>query len=195
MAKNIAIIIGSVRKTRKAHQVAEWVHEQLTPLAEKQGATLELVDLAKYGLPLHDGNPAILMKLKEKGEDGEGHEYPDDKVNAWSQTIRSHDGYVFVTPEYNGSFPSPLKAGLDHIYHEFGGKPALVVSYGGPGRGVSSGQQLVTVLKRLKLNVAEQQVNLEAAARTNPNAPVDNEIRASWSVQDVVTAWESFNKL
>lgn len=196
MAKNIAIIIGSIRKQRKGHQVAEWIHDQLKPLADKQGAALEVVDLAKYQLPIHDGSPAIMTQLKGKGEEGEGQEYPDEKVNAWSRTIRSHDGYVFVTPEYNAGIPSPLKAALDHIYHEFSGKPALIVSYGGPGRGASSGQQLATVLKAFKLNVAEQQVNIAAASRERgPNAPVDDETRASWSVDDVVTAWDSFSKL
>lgn len=196
MAKNIAIIIGSIRKHRKGHEVAGWIHDQIKPLAAKQGANINILDLAKFNLPMHDGSPAIMVKLKQQGEEGYGEEYPDERINAWSQTLRKHDAYIVVSPEYNGGFPAPLKNAMDHIYHELAGKPAMIVSYGGAGRGMSCGKQLVTLLNAFRLKVSEVQVNLEAAKRERgPDAPIDDATRDAWSVEEVHQAWDAFSKL
>lgn len=48
----------------------------------------------------------------------------------WSKTIASFDGYILVTPEYNGGLPAGFKNALDYLYYEIKGKSAFVVSYG-----------------------------------------------------------------
>ena len=40
---------------------------------------------------------------------------------------------MFVAPQYNWGYPAPLKNALDHLFHEWAGKPAMVVSYGSRG--------------------------------------------------------------
>lgn len=59
-------------------------------------------------------------------------------------------GFVFVTPQYNWGYPAALKNALDHLYAEWAGKPAVIVSYGGHG-GVRCAEQLRQVLTGLKM--------------------------------------------
>ncbi len=40
---------------------------------------------------------------------------------------------VFVSPQYNWGYPAPLKNAIDHLYKEWAGKPAMIVTYGGHG--------------------------------------------------------------
>jgi NAD(P)H-dependent FMN reductase len=53
---------------------------------------------------------------------------------------------VFVTPQYNWGYPAPLKNAIDHLYKEWHGKPAMIVSYGHHGGGKCA-SQLNQVLK------------------------------------------------
>ena len=71
---------------------------------------------------------------------------------AWSETIRSYDGFIFVTPQYNWGVPAALKNALDYLFHEWVGKPAMVVSYGGHGGGKAAAA-LQTVLAGLRMKV------------------------------------------
>ena len=57
---------------------------------------------------------------------------------------------IFVTPQYNWGYPAPLKNALDHLYKEWAGKPAMIVSYGGHGGGRCA-QQLRQVLDGLHM--------------------------------------------
>src|SRR6201990_1421834 len=113
----IGIIIGSTRPGRNGEQVARWV-EKLAQ--QRTDAEFELVDLLDYHLPhLHEplapsvGNSA------------------NDHTKAWAEKIKSFDGYVFVTPEYNHSTSGALKNAIDYLYGEWNNKAAGVVSYGG----------------------------------------------------------------
>jgi len=47
---------------------------------------------------------------------------------------------VFVTPQYNWGYPAALKNALDHLYSEWAGKPAMIVTYGGHGGGRCAAQ-------------------------------------------------------
>lgn len=50
-----------------------------------------------------------------------------------SRDPTTHDGYVFVTPEYNHGVPGALKNALDFLYAEWNNKAAAFVSYGPAG--------------------------------------------------------------
>ncbi|MFE5736213.1 NADPH-dependent FMN reductase [Streptomyces celluloflavus] len=41
--------------------------------------------------------------------------YSHPHTQRWAQTIAAYDGYAFVTPEYNLSFPGSLKNALDQV--------------------------------------------------------------------------------
>jgi NAD(P)H-dependent FMN reductase len=100
------------------------------------------VDLADWPLPLDD-EPAIPALGA----------YASEYTRAWSAKIASADGLVFVTPQYNWGYPAGLKNALDHLYREWHGKAAVIVSYGGHGGGKCAAQ-LRQVAEGLKLRVA-----------------------------------------
>jgi NAD(P)H-dependent FMN reductase len=130
------VIAGSVRPTRIAPKIADWI----AMLArETTGGAFETVDLADWPLPMDD----------EPGMPQSGH-YTHDHTRAWSAKIAAAPGFVFVIPQYNGGYPAPLKNAIDHLYQEWAGKPALIVTYGGHGGG-RGGEQLVQVCSFVKM--------------------------------------------
>lgn len=59
------------------------------------------------------------------------------------------DAFIVVTPEYNRSFPAPLKALIDEVGAEWRGKPVGFVSYGGVSGGLRAVEQLRLVFAEL----------------------------------------------
>jgi NAD(P)H-dependent FMN reductase len=57
--------------------------------------------------------------------------YSDPIVKRWNQTIGQGDAYVFVTPEYNHSFPAVIKNAIDNVWVSFAfrNKPVALVGY------------------------------------------------------------------
>lgn len=111
MAKKIAVLVGSLRKDSFNRKMAK----VLVTLAPKS-LELEIVEIGQ--LPLYnqddDANP------------------PAPSV-AFKNRIRSSDGVLFVTPEYNRSVPGVLKNAIDIASRPYGdsawaGKPGAVIS-------------------------------------------------------------------
>ena len=102
-------------------------------------ARFEVVDLKDWPLPMDDecNVPA-------------GGGYAFEHTRAWSRKISEGDAFVFVTPQYNWGYPAPLKNALDHLYAEWSGKPAMIVTYGGHG-GAKCAAQLRQVLDGLEM--------------------------------------------
>lgn len=63
--------------------------------------------------------------------------------------LAAADAFVVVTPEYNHSFPAPLKEVLDAYSAEWRAKPAAFVSYGGISGGLRAVEQLRQVFAEL----------------------------------------------
>jgi len=80
-------------------------------------------------------------------------------TKAWSQTIASYDGFVFVTPEYNHSISGALKNALDFLSREWNDKAAGFVSYGGAG-GARAVEHLRLILSELQVATVRRQVLL-----------------------------------
>lgn len=59
------------------------------------------------------------------------------------------DAFIVVTPEYNRSFPAPLKALIDATSAEWRGKPIAFVSYGGVSGGLRAVEQLRLVFAEM----------------------------------------------
>jgi NAD(P)H-dependent FMN reductase len=134
--KHILIVISSVRPIRIGEQVASWVQNIASRVG---GLTFELVDLKDWHLPMDDE--------PEKPADGI---YLHAHTKAWSDKIKTGDGFIFVTPQYNWGYPASLKNALDHLYREWKGKPAAIVTYGHRG-GVRAAGQLHEVLLGLHM--------------------------------------------
>jgi NAD(P)H-dependent FMN reductase len=78
--------------------------------------------------------------------------YVFEHTRAWSRKVAAAGAFVFVTPQYNWGYPAPLKNALDHLFKEWGGKPAMIVTYGGHGGG-KCGDQLQQVCQALQMRL------------------------------------------
>ena len=120
------VIGGSVRAQRICPLIAEWIAQIGR---EATGGAYEVVDLRKWRLPMDDE-----PEIPAAGRYAKGH------TRAWSRKIQGAGAVIFVTPQYNWGYPAALKNALDHLYKEWAGKPAMIVSYGARGGGLCAGQ-------------------------------------------------------
>ena len=136
-ASPVLVIAVSLRPRRVCIHIAEWVAE-VGRQATNQA--FEVLDLKDWPLPMDD----------EPGIPAGGEGYLFEHTRAWSRKIAAADAFVFVTPQYNWGYPAPLKNALDHLYTEWAGKPAMIVTYGGHGGG-RCGEQLQQVCEGLRM--------------------------------------------
>lgn len=129
--KKIHIILGSTRQQRFGEVVAQWLLREAKTVV---GLDVELVDLRELALPFFDEPkpPSALQEL-----------YSHPAAQRWSQIIKSSDDLVFVTPEYNHSYPAVVKNAVDYLASEWKNKPYVIVSYSpGPIGGARAAMQL-----------------------------------------------------
>ncbi|MDP4223927.1 MAG: NAD(P)H-dependent oxidoreductase [Bacteroidota bacterium] len=118
--EKIVIISPSIRDGRNSHRVALYF---LNLLKEKGFENAEILDLLKYNFPLFH-------------ERLENQKSPSPEAIEFSQKVRSADGVIIVTPEYNGGYPASLKNAVDLLVSEWYRKPIAFVpvsdgSFGG----------------------------------------------------------------
>jgi NAD(P)H-dependent FMN reductase len=77
--------------------------------------------------------------------------------------LAAADAFVVVTPEYNHSFPAPLKAIIDAAKSEWEAKPVAFVSYGGISGGLRAVEQLRGVFAELHAVGIRDQVSFAFA--------------------------------
>ncbi|HTW33805.1 MAG TPA: NADPH-dependent FMN reductase [Rhizomicrobium sp.] len=156
----ILVIIGSTRARRICPQVAEWVAKVGR---ETIAGEFEIVDLKDWPLPMDD-EPGIPAGVSASND------YAFEHTRAWSRKIAEANAVVFVSPQYNWGYPAPLKNALDHLYVEWSGKPAMIVTYGTRGGGKCA-RQLRQVLHGLHMKPVATMVGFRLArARIEANA-------------------------
>jgi NAD(P)H-dependent FMN reductase len=98
---------------------------------ENKLATVEILDLNDHQFPVFN------ERLKHQPN-------PSEPVLAFAEKIKSTDGVIIVTPEYNGGYPASLKNVIDLLYAEWQRKPIAIstVSDGNFG-----GTQVITSLQ------------------------------------------------
>ncbi|MEV4760869.1 NAD(P)H-dependent oxidoreductase [Micromonospora sp. NPDC049559] len=176
-ALRLAVILGSVRPGRKAEAVGRWVHRRAR---RRDGIAVELVDVAAHQLPVLDEPlPAAYGR------------YERPHTKAWSETIASFDGYVFVTPEYNRSIPGPLKNAIDYLYGEWHDKAAGFVSYGIDAAGTRAVEHLRVVMSELRIADVRAQVALSLSADFDGDTfrPLPHRDRELDVLLDQLTTW------
>jgi NAD(P)H-dependent FMN reductase len=146
----VKIIVASTRPGRVGLPIAEWVH---AIARERSDIEVELVDLREVNLPIHDEphHPRL-------------GKYEHEHTRRWSASVERADGFIFVTPEYNHSFPASLKNALDFVFREWAHKPVGIVSYGGVAAGTRSVQALKPVLAALQMIPVLESVNIPFVA-------------------------------
>lgn len=115
----IAIIVGTNRTNALSKEIAQLYQN----LLNERHIENEIIDLGE--LP----KDFVFSALYENTG-------LNTEFNAFNEKINSADKFVFIVPEYNGSFPGVLKAFLDGLAYpgSFKGKKCAMV-------GISSGTQ------------------------------------------------------
>lgn len=131
----LRIIVSSTRPGRIGPKVAEWVAAQ-APADEWE---VKLLDLRH--LPFMDEED-----MPKNGN------YANPHTQQWASEIFESDALVVVTPQYNGSFPAPIKNAVDYLFAEWDGKPIAIVGYGWSG-GAGAVADLTKVLSHVKADV------------------------------------------
>ncbi|MFD8247217.1 NADPH-dependent FMN reductase [Nocardia sp. NPDC059691] len=173
----IGIILGSTRPNRNGSQVARWVMD----VASQRGdAEFELIDLRDHPLPhLDEAVPPMF------GPSVNTH------TRAWAERIAPFDGFVVVTPEYNGGVPGVLKNALDHLFAEWVDKAVGFVSYGVNG-GARAVVQLRTVCGTLGMADVGYQVAISVLTDFENHTtfvPGEHHAAALGKTLDQVVAW------
>jgi chromate reductase len=110
--KNIAVLVGSLRKEAFSRKIAN-----------------NLIELAPASLSLHIVEIGELPLYNQDLET----DAPPPTWQAFRDQVRPAQGLLFVTPEYNRSVPGGLKNAIDVGSRPYGksvwnGKPAAIVS-------------------------------------------------------------------
>ncbi|WEK35077.1 MAG: NAD(P)H-dependent oxidoreductase [Candidatus Pseudobacter hemicellulosilyticus] len=134
----LKVISSTVRPGRKGPLVAQWIAEQANATGDFDA---EVLDLGEIKLPVFDEAVHPLMR-----------QYEQPHTKEWAARIDEADAFVFVTAEYNYSYPASLRNALEYLHHEWGYKAAGLVSYSmGPFGGVRAINNLKMDLVTLKI--------------------------------------------
>ena len=120
----IAVVVGSLRRDSYNRQLAN--------------------ALKKLGPPEFSFQDVRIDDLPLYNQDDDGKQAPS--VLRLKSEIAAADGLLFVTPEYNRSFPGVLKNAIDHASRPYGqsvwgGKPAGVIGVSVGAIGTALAQQ------------------------------------------------------
>lgn len=125
---NIGLIYGSTRQGRMCDTVAGWVAAEL---GRRPGLAVDAIDPAVPAVAraVAGGDAGAVAELKSR--------------------LGRADAFIVVTPEYNHSYPAPLKALIDSAKVEWQAKPVAFVSYGGVSGGLRAVEHLRGVFAEL----------------------------------------------
>jgi NAD(P)H-dependent FMN reductase len=169
---HLAIIIGSTRQGRFAPTVANWFVDEAR---RRDDLTVDVIDLAEARLP------DILTKE------------PVPEVAAITPRLTNADAFVVVTPEYNHSFPAPLKNAIDWHFNVWQAKPVGFVSYGGMAGGLRAVEHLRHVFAELHAVTVRDTVSFHGVwaqfdSEGKPKDP-DGYARKAKSMLDQLAWW------
>lgn len=133
--KQLRIVVSSTRPGRIGPKVAQWVAEQ----ASTEEWEVELLDLSS--LPFFDEED-----MPRNGN------YAKPHTKEWASQVFGSDALVVVTPQYNRSFPAPIKNAIDYLFAEWDAKPVALVGYGWTGASDATAD-LAKVLGHVKADV------------------------------------------
>lgn len=126
--RKIAIISSSIRVGRNSNRVALYFKKYFE---ENKLATGEIIDLNEYQFPVFN------ERLKYQTN-------PSAETIEFAEKIKSADGVLIVTPEYNGGYPAALKNVVDLLYDEWHRKPVAISTV---SAGPFGGTQVITSLQ------------------------------------------------
>jgi NAD(P)H-dependent FMN reductase len=155
----VGILIGTTRVARIGPQVAQFLLDILNDAGTKQykkaqsQISLETIDIKDFNLPMF--NEPGLMNRITRTED-----YFHAHTRAWSTHISTFDAFIFLSAQRNWGIPAELKNAIDYLFHEWKGKPVMIVSYGGHG-GVQAAEQIKIVTGAIGMRVVDRMINMK----------------------------------
>lgn len=175
--QKIMVVLGSTRPGRKGEKIAEWF---MKIASQSEDIIFNLVDVKDLGLPLLDEPvPAAAGK------------YEHEHTKNWAKQVGEHDGFIFVTPEYNFGMPAALKNALDFVGKEWAIKPIAFVGYGsvGAARAVQQFRSSVIDLNMVPIN-AQVAINLFDQLDENGEfVPTENNDKRAKSLIEKMKWW------
>lgn len=142
---SVAVIVGSTREGRFGPTVGAWV---AATAADREDLEVDVVDVRDLDLPPvtpRAGHPTI---------------------DAWAARADAADAFVVVTPEYNHSYPAPLKHAIDLLDPEWHAKPVGFVTYGGVSGGLRASEHLRQVFAELHATTVRETVSFHGGRAT-----------------------------
>src|SRR5688572_6381732 len=124
---NTVLLIGSAREQRMADRVLGWL------------------------LPQMSAYPEFSIRLADARDFDAGGTTRRAAVRLLEADVTAADAVIILTPEYNHSFPAPLKVMLDSLGEPWRRKPVAFVSYGGISGGLRAVEQLRLVVAELDM--------------------------------------------
>ncbi|MGW7263679.1 NADPH-dependent FMN reductase [Streptomyces sp. NPDC054842] len=140
----VVVIVASNREGRFGPVVANWL---LSLLEAREDLRAEVVDLAEVRLP------TTLSPSPES----------EAALRRVTPALAAADAFVVLTPEYNHSYPAPLKNLIDWHYTEWRAKPVGFVSYGGLSGGLRAVEHLRQVFAELHAVTVRDTVSFHGA--------------------------------
>ncbi|MFF2650483.1 NADPH-dependent FMN reductase [Streptomyces sp. NPDC058045] len=142
----VVLLVGSNRSGRFGPVVARWL---LDLLAQHPELDAEVVDVADPPLP------AALTDRPTPEEAAQ--------LASVQRRLATADAFLVLTPEYNHSYPAPLKNLLDWYRAEWQAKPVGFVSYGGVSGGLRAVEHLRQVFAELHTVTVRETVSFHQA--------------------------------
>jgi NAD(P)H-dependent FMN reductase len=141
----LVVIIGSTREGRFGPTVANWF---LGEVSQRVDLDVDVLDLAEANLP---------DRLAAYGSPR------PPEVSAVTPRLEAADAFVVITPEYNHSYPAPLKTLIDWHFTEWQAKPVAFVSYGGMAGGLRAVEHLRGVFAEMHAATVRETVSFHGA--------------------------------
>lgn len=169
---HLAVVVASTREGRFADVIRDWFVHQTR---RRQDLRVEVVDLAEARLP---------ATLPHR---------PTPEVERFAARLDDADAFVVITPEYNHSFPAPLKQAIDLTSSQWHAKPLGFVSYGGTSGGLRAVEQLRLVFAEHHMVTVRETVSFHRAwdrfdAHGQPKEP-EGPSCAATRLLDQLTWW------
>jgi NAD(P)H-dependent FMN reductase len=102
--------------------------------------------------------------------------------------LAAADAFVVVTPEYNHSFPAPLKQVIDAFSVEWRAKPAAFVCYGGISGGLRAVEQLRQVFAELHVVTIRDTVSVHGVwSHVGPDGRLIEDAARAGAAQAMLT--------